>query len=269
MQEYIRTNDQKTARTQLESQMASVYSELSTTKNFIKNSKATKDEYTTADRYNLSANGKELSDKIAQIDFFIENSQWTKADSVLQIIQNDKTYQDNLSLLEDFDKYIAFRAGLGERTLAELKAYEISFLQELAVKEQRISGYARNILCYFYQLCYDKEYTDDHATQKIMLQKEQNSYLEPIETTLYSVSIYPNPAKEFVNLSWEILDELKECHYQVVNLNGQLVEKGIIPQNKGELTLDTRNYQNGIYVISVFNGNELKATKKLVVEKMK
>jgi hypothetical protein len=101
------------------------------------------------------------------------------------------------------------------------------------------------------------------------LQKEQSNYLEPIETTLYSVAIYPNPAKEFVNLSWEILDELKECHYQIVNLNGQLVEKGIISQNKGELTLDTRNYRNGIYVISVFNGNELKATKKLVVEKGK
>jgi hypothetical protein len=269
MQEYIRTNNQKTARTQLESQMASVYSELSTTKNFIKNSTATKDEYTTADRYSLSANGKELSDKIAQMDFCIENSQWAKADSVLQIIQNDKTYQDNLSLLEDFDKYIAFRAGLGERTLAELKEYEISFLQELAVKEQRISGYARNILCYFYQLCYDKEYTDDNTTKKMTLQKEQSNYLEPIETTLYSVAIYPNPAKEFVNLSWEILDELKECHYQIVNLNGQLVEKGIISQNKGELTLDTRNYRNGIYVISVFNGNELKATKKLVVEKGK
>jgi hypothetical protein len=48
------------------------------------------------------------------------------------------------------------------------------------------------------------------------------------------MSIYPNLAKEFVNLNWETLDKLKACHYQVFNLNKQLIKKTLFPKTKAD-----------------------------------
>ncbi len=70
--------------------------------------------------------------------------------------------QDNLQLLEDFDKYITFRASLGDRNIAQLNENEIEFLQELAIKEERVGGYARNILCFFMMFVMTKSNQLEH-----------------------------------------------------------------------------------------------------------
>lgn len=268
MHTYILNNDKKTVRTQLEGQMTALQTQLSTTNHFIANITATADEYSYSNTYNTIVRaGNDLSDKVNLIDFFVENDQWTKADSVLQSIQTDKKMQENLPLMEDFDKYIAFRASLGERKIAQLNEQEIAFLQTLAEKDGRVSGYARNILCFFYNICYDKNIED--GSQKMMLQQPTMAELAPtIETLTYSVNLYPNPAKEFVNLQWEIFDELQNCHYKVVDLSGIVIATGNISENRNEQTIDTRNLRDGIYIISIYNNDEVKASKKLVVEKV-
>jgi hypothetical protein len=76
---------------------------------------------------------------------------------------------------------------------------------------------------FFYDVCYDKEQST--GAQKMMLQlpQEQVEIIAPVETILYSVMIYPNPAKEYVNFQWEILEELKDCNYKMFDLTGILV----------------------------------------------
>ncbi len=269
MHTYILNNDKKTVRTQLEGQMTALQTELSTTNHFIANITATADEYSYSNTYNTIVRaGNDLSDKVNLIDFFVENNQWSKADSVLQSIQTDKKMQENLPLVENFDKYIAFRASLGERKIAQLNEQEIAFLQTLAEKDGRVSGYARNILCFFYGICYDKNIED--GSQKMMLQQPTMAELAPaLETLTYLVNLYPNPAKEFVNLQWEIFDELQNCHYKVVDLSGIVVATGNIYENRNEHTIDTRNLRDGIYIISIYNNDEVKASKKLVVKKVR
>lgn len=267
MYSYLLNNDKKTTRTQLEGEMTAIQAELSTTNHFIANITATADEYSYENTYNtIIRAGNDLSDRINLMDFFIEHNQWSKADSVLQSIQMDKKMQENLLLIEDFDQYIAFRSNLGVREISQLNDNEIEFLQKLAEKDGRVSGYARNILCFFYNVCYDRNREDE--AQKMMLQEPTMLAPAPaLETIMYSLNVYPNPAKEFVNLQWEILDELQNCHYKIVDLSGIIVSEGIISENKNEQTIDTRNLREGVYLISIYNNDEVKVSKKLVVQK--
>lgn len=267
MHSYILNNDEKTTRTQLEGQIAALQSDISTANHFIANITATADEYSYNKTFStIVSAGNDLSDKVNLMDFFVENKQWTKADSVLKTIYSDKKMQSNVSLVEDFDQYIAFRSSLGERKIAQLNEQEIAFLQTLAENENRVSGYARNILCFFYNICYDNNMED--GTQKMMLQQPTAEEFVPALTEImYSVNLFPNPANDYSILQWELLDELKDCQYQIFNLNGQMLLKGEITENKGEVVIDTRALRSGIYVALISNNGIIKASKKIEVRK--
>src|SRR5690554_8061264 len=91
------------------------------------------------------------------MDYYIEQGNFSQADSVLNVIENDKKYKEDLGLINNFGDYIAFRSSLGNRNLAQLDSTEIIYLQTLAENKGRVAGYARNILCFFYDRCYRSE----------------------------------------------------------------------------------------------------------------
>lgn len=42
--------------------------------------------------------------------------------------------------------------------------------------------------------------------------------------------------------------------------------KGVLSENKGEQVIDTRKLRQGVYVIGIYNNNQLKTNTKLIVE---
>lgn len=266
MYDHIRTNWEKTTtRTKLESQLGALQAEISVTKNFLTHIKSSAEAYTYAERHELVSKGRELSGKIQQMDFFIENSQYGKADSVLWSIHDDRKIQESIELISDFDVYIAFRSGLGDRNLAQLNSSEITLLKTLAEKDGRVAGYAQNILCFFYQICYDRNTLMEES------ELPSDSHVQPqvnqaaLDRLSCKVNIYPNPAEDQVQLQWEITEKLQDCHYKIHDLTGMLVAEGAILQNNGEKTINLTDFTNGAYIITIRNADQMKTAVKLLV----
>jgi len=268
MLNYVRNNwDTETVRTTLEAEMSYFKSKIATTSNFIKYLEKSKDEHTYADRHNTVLMGDCVSDKIGLMDFFVENSEWIRADSVLQALNSDESIQGDLVLLEDYDNYITFRSSLGARNVAQLDSSEISYLETLAEQGNRASGYAENILCFFYGICYEKEMVDEESSEKMLTPPSLNE--KTLEEIMYNITVYPNPASDFTSIKWEIYDELKNSHYKIFDLNGREMGSGAIEGNVGEQVIDTRSLTKGVYIINIYNDGIMKMNSKLIVSKEK
>lgn len=269
MLDYVRGNyDNRTLRTEMEGQLSSIHSNLSSTRNWIKHLTKSKEEYNNQDRLEVSKLGSEIYNKVGLMDYYIEQGNFNKADSVLNSIENDKKYKDDLSMIENFGNYINFRSNLGTRNLAQLDSTEIAYLQTLADNKGRVAGYAQNILCFFYNICYEKDLAFGNSQAKSMMLPPQNNQ-EELNNVLYNIKLYPNPANDYASIQWEIYDELKDANYRVVDLNGREQLSGVLGDNRGEQVLDTRKLKNGVYIIGIYNNNQLKVSKKLVIENQK
>ena len=81
------------------------------------------------------------------------------------------------------------------------------------------------------------------------------------------VTIYPNPASNYVRINY-----ITNNDYRIVisNILGAVVYKTSTIyhyENSTMLNLTDLNIQNGIYLVKIFEGNNLKATQKLIVRK--
>src|SRR5690554_4341645 len=265
MIDYVKNNfDSRTLRTTLEGQMSSVHSELSSTRNYIKYLEKSADEFSYQERLKTVEMGSDLSHKVGLMDFYIENRQFALADSVLEDIYNDNKMKDEVEFIDNYDSYLLFRTGLGERNLAQLDSTEIDYLKDLAENKGRVAGYAQNILCFFYDICSDIELLNGSAQTKSMNVSGESPTLNEV---LYKINVYPNPTVEFTSLSWEIYDELQNAEFRVFDLQGQEVMFGAIEENKSEKALDVRSLDNGVYILAIFNNGEQKLNQKFVVNK--
>ena len=67
------------------------------------------------------------------------------------------------------------------------------------------------------------------------------------ETVKFEVNLYPNPTNEFVIL--KINSSLDDLSYQLFDMTGRIVDKGIISSN--ETKIDAVNYAPGQYQLSI------------------
>jgi hypothetical protein len=263
MLNYVKNNwDVKTLRTHLEGEMSSIHSELAVIRNYVKHLEKSKEEYTLEDRLNTMKIGNSLSHKVGLMDFYIENNHFTQADSVLQAVLNDPSMKNDIVLIEHYEDYLLFRSSLSGRNLAQLDSSEIAYLQILAENSGRVAGYAKNILCFFYNICYEQEFPTEDFAPKNMLISTNSPGLEDI---MYNITLYPNPSDEFASIKWEIYDQIQNASFKVFDLNGVEVMSNTIATNQGEKVIDTRSLKNGVYIIGVYNNDKIKVNKKLVV----
>jgi hypothetical protein len=267
MLDFVRNNwDTQTLRTNLEGQMATIHSELSKTRNYIKYLEKSEDEYTLEERLTTMKIGNSISHKIGLMDFYIESNQFTKADSVYQATLTDPSTKNELNLIDYYDDYLTFRSSLSNRNLAQLDSSEIAYLQTLAENSGRAGGYAKNVLCFFYNICFEKEFPTEDFAPKSMLNSTNSPELEDI---MYNITLYPNPSDEFASIKWEIYDQIQNASFKVFNLNGLEVMSNVIETNKGEKVIDTRSLKSGVYIVGIYNNDKIKVNKKLVVNPKK
>jgi hypothetical protein len=82
------------------------------------------------------------------------------------------------------------------------------------------------------------------------------------ELPVKNVLIYPNPASNFVKIAFSE-NQKESFQYKLMNVTGQIVLTGITEASEIDLT----RVQNGIYFLTLSNGNTT-YTQKLVVQKM-
>ncbi len=86
----------------------------------------------------------------------------------------------------------------------------------------------------------------------------KNEYLSLSKPTDINFMIYPNPAKDYINLTSEsIIDG-----YIIYDIKGSLISKGI-KNNSNDLTINLKNIYSGIYFLEIKSGN-IKETVKFI-----
>ena len=75
----------------------------------------------------------------------------------------------------------------------------------------------------------------------------------------FNLNIFPNPARDFLNVSFELPAEA-EVNYEIVSLLGEKIidqSKGIMSKGKQLIRIDTGPLSNGVYVLNLLvNGKE-------------
>ncbi|MCO5258936.1 MAG: T9SS type A sorting domain-containing protein [Crocinitomicaceae bacterium] len=268
MLNYIRQNwDAKTIRTTLESEIANLATDISVLEYDYVHQQVTASEKSDSTVLDVFESSKESIQKaIDLIDFSIEQGNWNNAQSILNDALTSTNFKEEWHLLDHYSAYINFRKNLNNRQLNQLDSTEIVYLENLAVSDnKRVAGYCKNILCFFYDICY--EWSENN-----MMKKSTTNETLPDKTLnelFYNIIIYPNPSTTYTSIQWEIYDKLIDAHYRVVDLNGREHLNGVLSSNKGEQVLDTRKLGQGVYIIGIYNNNQLKISRKLIVEESK
>lgn len=77
------------------------------------------------------------------------------------------------------------------------------------------------------------------------------------------ISVYPNPAKDQINIDLSSMNNASDASVKIMNSNGMLVYEGNA-SNSNEI-INTSSLNKGIYLVQVSAGNKI-SNKKLVIE---
>ncbi|MFC2390519.1 MAG: T9SS type A sorting domain-containing protein [Bacteroidota bacterium] len=74
-----------------------------------------------------------------------------------------------------------------------------------------------------------------------------------------ALNIYPNPAREYISVDIE-----GDCTYSIIDMNGRTVAVGTLNGDKTSRTIDISTLDEGIYFVSLTNGNNVYRRKLIV-----
>lgn len=76
---------------------------------------------------------------------------------------------------------------------------------------------------------------------------------------------YPNPAKDILNIQYNVPEESKVVGLYIFNINGTKVASYELDKNKSEIQVDVFKWNDGLYVYNIITDGEKRATHKIVV----
>ncbi|OFX69679.1 MAG: hypothetical protein A2X12_01180 [Bacteroidetes bacterium GWE2_29_8] len=83
-------------------------------------------------------------------------------------------------------------------------------------------------------------------------------YISKIETQNAFINIYPVPAKEIINISYNLPDNSKPINIEITDILGRNTNLYDIPSdNNNIITINTNNLPNGIYIVKLRTNNAI------------
>lgn len=150
---------------------------------------------------------------------------------------------------------------------AFLDSSDLENLKPLAYSDELYSPLAKGLLALNNALDYEEpvplpgmeSFKKENATND-----EKRRLLE--ELLGNSLQIYPNPAADFTTIEFANAGKEK-TGLKITDMQGKTVWKHQSKWNQNEVIVPLKDLQNGVYIISVMNGNKTIASKNLIVQK--
>lgn len=254
----------ESSRSNLEKALGEVDYQLNIKKNLLLTSVINADE--VSDNQIITELTKQNSAyvKFEQIEFYLNKNQFNDARAIVANLEY-KNPEDQ-AVFEDVNTYInvledAYTAG---RQISELNNSEISILDLLTTSNGLVARTAKNVLCFFYNTCYDSDVEISQSAKNLQNSSTQNTKDE-INKVYYQSKVYPNPASDYSSIKWMIFEKIVNCKIKVYNVDGVLMTEKAINEVQGECIFDTRNWSSGTYNVIIENNNEKKTNEKLVI----
>jgi len=180
-----------------------------------------------------------------------------------------KLNEDEMMEHQNYLSLYTFKNDIAEsgRTIAQLTEDEIIKMQYFAEATSGLSSkIAQGILCFFYDICKEDEAMreledeemrglDDEAIkgerrrEKGESEKEDSYGLMVLRS--YGLEIFPNPGKDYITVA----SEVEDCYFELINAMGIVVKSEKI--NKGNNTINTSSFPQGIYIYKAVAGNNV------------
>lgn len=87
-------------------------------------------------------------------------------------------------------------------------------------------------------------------------------YVAPKEE-FSQLKIYPNPAKEYIALDYEVQGNYQELGIEIINSLGKLVCSKLLQKQKNQKIVDMQSFKPGLYVVNLIGDGKIIDTQKL------
>ncbi len=219
---------------------------------------------------NVSISFWEWNDEFNIKDTFMFN----KAKNVALIDNQNFTFKDSLSIIYQnvkFDDVI---------TLEDNKKYAVCFT---SLNDKINFGYSEPNSVYYNSLLYNTPYTLAFVDSKVYgsilgtnypfamtldLVKNNKASVNELDELDRTMKVYPNPATTSLNVSFE-LQTASDVNITVTDLSGKVVYNSkSVKANVGvnNMNIDTKAFNNGMYVLNVISNNSVVSKKFNVMQ---
>lgn len=90
---------------------------------------------------------------------------------------------------------------------------------------------------------------------------------EPVAEKIRFGNIYPNPAVNFVEIPYDVMESFKDARVTVMNMVGAPLLENAIPTTGNKVKVNTSTLESGIYMVQFVVDGKKVGTKKLLVER--
>lgn len=191
------------------------------------------------------------------VDDYFGKKQYNEGLNFLNSIQDNYEFNefelDEYNNLVDLFNLIAV-VNSSERNIFMLYEDEENTLRNIANNGVGIAKVrACNILSFVYgESCdFNLELPEIYNVEKI----NKNSFETRNLKDNLNLKIYPNPAKHYVEVDYEFSLENSVCNVTIIDILGKTHYQDKIQNLKGQIAIDTRMWNNGIYLINIKSNN--------------
>lgn len=218
------------------------------------------DSLTSGNIYKISfyvSKAENVKFAIAKIGAYLHSNVIFQNDFYV-ITQIPQVQNDSLNIITDEFNWVRiegeYLAGGGEKFITIGNFYPDSLTDTIAVNNDPISGSNKGSAYY---------YLDDVSV--IEIPDTTDTTIVPIDTTIYDISVFPNPNNGEFTLHYN-LNEHETGIFKIYNAIGQIVYQEKLTQNNGSINFDIQ-LAGGVYVWRVEAGGNRLKKEKMVIQK--
>lgn len=194
----------------------------------------------------------ETTEKKNEVVSLINNRSYTKAKIKLEEIPGNT--DENV----DFKTYYTILISEFERgnNLHTLSSQAIDTLKELSKQPTVHGSKGRTLLLGFYGIVVKQQFSEENP--------EANKNADN-QFDRYKFKVYPNPAGNYINLSYELKEQNLPAKVEIVNSLGVTLYSSTVTNLKGTITLITDSWSDGVYLVNIKGGQSVLFTEKVVL----
>ncbi len=129
---------------------------------------------------------------------------------------------------------------------------------------EQLQAYARNLLIYTDGLEYHEPYIEIDTSQLKNAVAGNNINFENNRTENRWFKLYPNPAKEYITIEYNLDYTVKNAVVEIITTNGNHIETFRLHGLQGVKIVDLRRWQRGTYIIRLSNKGKTLQNEKFV-----
>jgi hypothetical protein len=242
------------------------FSEMTTLKNYLLTAYSSTDRLYNTDEINYwLSKARTLRGDFELVEIKLNQGDYTNSLSLLESLPN--LYRMNEFEVNEYNDFVDlynFKKDLLENAvnISRLDTSRIEQLKQIAdrTKYSFPRSMARSALCFFYNICYPDR-------DRVLPTENLNRKIKTVKETPKEITVYPNPAIEYVAFYYNLSDGNEVTNLTVSDVTGKPIYQSSLSNGIGQHIWDVKSISNGNYIYSITTKTGLKYSGKIVVQK--